>query len=232
MAKRNTHDRNVCWVAWEQHRRTTGICKELGIRLHPITHTGARWRRHAILVKRPLGYTLFVDAHNEAVTPYIHKQRMTKFCARRLLRMADVTIVTNRQLSATVAESGGVPFVLPDPIPEVPHYQSRRLSQQFDIAFISTFAEDEPTATVFEAISRFVGRINLYVTGNRDKLRYRYSGEVPPNVTLTGYLSEPDYWELPNWVGASTYGMDDRFVGLMYGVWRRLCRRSTAWRRK
>jgi hypothetical protein len=70
------------------------------------------------LAMRPwFGYRLVVDAHNEAVEPYILTQGWYRRLTALLLRRADATIVTNRWLSAQVAAVGGHPFVLPDPIP-------------------------------------------------------------------------------------------------------------------
>lgn len=229
MKRFHTSDRVILWVTWEEHRRTSGICRELGIDVYVISYAGAGWKRYIVLAVRtvrlaisvkpdvlivqnpsllltalaavlkwPLKHRLVVDAHNEAITPYIHTGRLVRWLSRLLLRAADITIVTNSHLAEEVAESGGVPFVMPDKIPALPHFEKRPLSDRLNVVFISTFAKDEPTEAVFEAVSRYMDRITLYVTGHEGKLKRRYAAPLPQNVKPVGYLCEHDYWELLN----------------------------------
>jgi len=145
------------------------------------------------LLLRPLwGYRLIVDAHNEAVTPFIHRQRAVLRLARWVLRRADLTIVTNRQLARQVEAHGGVPFVLPDRIPVPPAAESAAAQAGlFRLVLIATFAPDEPIAAIFEAVQGM--DLELYVTGRASAAA---RAAAPANAHFTGYLPEADYWAL------------------------------------
>ena len=74
----------------------------------------------ATAVRGVLGYRLIVDAHNEAVIPFINRQPWVARLAQWVIRRADLTIVTNRHLAERVLRLGGKPFTLPDCIPTPP----------------------------------------------------------------------------------------------------------------
>jgi glycosyltransferase involved in cell wall biosynthesis len=141
-----------------------------------------------------LRYRLIVDAHNEAVVPFINQQRWVKWLSRWVIRRSDLTIVSNRKLAETVERIGGRPFTLPDRIPEPPPAPARILRGIFNVVLIATFAPDEPIAEVLEALRGT--EIDLYVTGDHHKLDPKLVETVPSNVRFTGYLSEGDYWSL------------------------------------
>ncbi len=147
------------------------------------------------VVMRPLfGYRLIVDAHNEAVTPFVNKQRWVRGLSRWVIRSAELTIVSNRQLAQIVEAQSGRPFTLPDP-PAVPRQSAvRRLAGPCNVVLIATFAPDEPMGEVFAAVSGM--DIELYVTGNHRKLQPSLLAEVPPNVHFCGFLAEDEYWGL------------------------------------
>lgn len=171
-----------------------------------------RKRPHALLVQNPslvlaamalalrplLRYKLVVDAHNEAVQPFIHDHWPIPQLARMLLRGADVTIVTNQKLAHVVEASGGRPFVLPDPLPEVPIVASaaRTLEADLDIMVISTYAPDEPIEAIFAAAAQLGPTFRFHVTGNDRKLAPEARARLPVNVRLTGFLPEEEYWAL------------------------------------
>jgi len=148
----------------------------------------------AVVLRPLLRYRLIVDAHNEAVTPFIHQQRWLRWLSRWILRKAELTLVTNGALAAAVATQGGRAFTLPDPIPQTPAPAVSRLRGEFNAVLIATFAADEPVRAVFEAVR--ASNIELYVTGNHRKLDVATAESVSPNVRFTGFLSEGDYWKL------------------------------------
>jgi hypothetical protein len=100
----------------------------------------------AAAVRGVLGYRLVVDAHNEAVVPFINRQRWVARLAQWVIRRADLTIVSNRQLAERVLRQGGKPYTLPDRIPMPPPVPARTLSGTFNVVLIATFAPDEPIA--------------------------------------------------------------------------------------
>src|SRR5690606_6339767 len=75
-----------------------------------------------VLAARPLlgGYKVVMDAHNEAVSPFTHAYWPITSLARRALRRADITIVTNEPLATKVEAQGGHPLILPDRLPTPP----------------------------------------------------------------------------------------------------------------
>ncbi len=148
-----------------------------------------------VLLRRVHAYLLIVDAHNEAVTPYINRQGWIRRLSRWVIRHSDLTIVTNSQLGTLVAGYGGRPFVLPDRIPTPPgEAAAPALSGTFNAVLIATYAPDEPIAEVLEAVRGL--DIQLHVTGNPRKLAARIREGAPPNVHFTGFLEEAAYWGL------------------------------------
>jgi glycosyltransferase involved in cell wall biosynthesis len=220
-------DVSTLWIAWNAHRRTTGLCAAWDIPLHveqsklpgPLrwgelaikTLQLLRISRPAILFVqnpslvltslvvscRPLfGYRLVVDAHNEGVRPFDRPYALVRWLTRRLLKTADVTIVTNDALQEDVLAAGGRPLTLPDSLPVIPESASMtaRDSDTPSIAVIATFRADEPIAEIFAAAATMPD-IRFSISG--PSKRYRgSSGEIPPNVRLTGFLPDSEYWQL------------------------------------
>lgn len=140
-------------------------------------------------------YKLIVDAHNEAVQPYIHDNFLIRSISYFLLKHADLTIVTNNYLAEFVKEKGGNYFVLPDKIPVVECIKSITLpSDSFNLILIATYAADEPIIEIIDAANMLKNNITLYVTGNYTKLKKNYIEKLPKNIIFTGYLSNEDYW--------------------------------------
>lgn len=148
----------------------------------------------AVAARGVLGYRLIVDAHNEAVVPYINRQWWVARLSRWVIRRADLTIVTNRQLAQVVERCGGRPFTLPDRIPTPPAAPARALRGAFNVVLIATFAPDEPVAEVLDAVRGT--EVELYVTGDHRKLDQSVVARVPANVHFTGFLIDEDYWTL------------------------------------
>ena len=100
--------------------RTVGLLVRRRVRVLLVQNPSLILASLAVLLRALLGYRLIVDAHNEAVEPFINRQRWVKSLSRWVIRKADVTIVSNRQLAALVDAWGGRSFTLPDPIPVPP----------------------------------------------------------------------------------------------------------------
>jgi hypothetical protein len=150
----------------------------------------------AVMLRPSLGYVLVFDAHNEAVEPHLHPSATIRSLSYWLLRKANAVIVTNEALARVVRSHGGMPIVLTDPIPEAPPTEKAGLQGPISIVLISTFAGDEPFETVVAAARRLASDAHFYVTGNPARLTEQQRAEIPPNMTLTGFLAEQDYWNL------------------------------------
>lgn len=189
--------------------RKRGIRRYLELAARTIS-TLVRQRPEVLLVQSPsivlallaltlrpfFRYKLIVDAHNEAVEPYLHPTWTILRITRLLLRRADLTLVTNQYLARKVVEHGGEALILPDSIPAPPITKSLELRGEFSLVLISTFAGDEPFSIVVQAMQKMDSGTHLYVTGNPQKLPKEVRDSLPANMTLTGFLSEEDYWSM------------------------------------
>lgn len=153
----------------------------------------------ACLIKPLKGYKLIQDLHSyfswiddaKDLRARVYK-KLSNFC----IRGCDLSIVTNDPLASLIRKKGGSPFVLQDRIPDLPALESRKLSAAHNIVFICTFSEDEPYEEVLRAARGLDESFHLYITGRRPK--NRPFPDIPPNVTLTGFLPDREYLELLN----------------------------------
>jgi glycosyltransferase involved in cell wall biosynthesis len=206
---------NLCrrfgWTYRVIETRSRGVLRYLQLAPRTLAML-ARRRPRVLVVQNPslvltalcvifrpvLRYLLVVDAHNEAVRPFLFTSPPLLWISRMCLRRADVTIVTNDALAGDVKAAGGTPFVLPDPLPEppAPGLFPGGTGTGFRVAVISTFAADEPLEDILRAASRFEGGAEFNVTGNLKRLPQGLREQAPGNVNFTGFLAEADYWAL------------------------------------
>ena len=148
----------------------------------------------AIAVRRLFGFYLVIDAHNEGVRPYDRQGLLVRLLTRRLLKSANVTMVTNVALARDVEAAGGRSLVLYDSLP-VPSVLPAKLEFPApDVAVIATFRPDEPITAIIEAASRMPD-VTFAFSGDARRFRIPETG-LPPNVRLTGFLPDPAYWKL------------------------------------
>ena len=148
-----------------------------------------------VLLRPFFHYRLIVDAHNEAVEPYVHDNILVRGVSRFLMRRADITIVTNEYLADTVRSCGGDAVVLPDRLPEVDAVSPVELSTDtFNLVLIATYAPDEPIMAILNAAAMLQDRLSLFVTGDYTRLDASIRRQLPANIVFTGFLSNADYW--------------------------------------
>jgi glycosyltransferase involved in cell wall biosynthesis len=212
------------WISWNVHRRTTGLCAAWDLPLHVIRSRrgGLRWveqavdtlkllRRHkpailfvqnpslaltvlATLARRVFAYCLVVDAHNEGVRPFHRTGAFAGWLTRRVLRDADMTIVTNAALAPDVSAAGGRALVLPDSLPVPPLVPRPRVMQNApDIAVIASYRSDEPIGAILAAAAT-MPEIRFAFSGDPRKF-IKKGINLPPNVRFPGYLVEKMYWQ-------------------------------------
>lgn len=179
-------------------RRTLALIRERRPRVLIVQNPSIALAFFALLMRWFYRFRLVVDAHNEAVQPFIHTSWPIPALARLLMRRADLTIVTNGKLAGVVTAAGGRPFVLPDCLPAVPLEVNTPpvAGDPMDVMVISTFAPDEPLAEIAAAAERLGDGFRFHVTGNDRKLDPEIRARLPGNVRLTGFLPEHDYWIL------------------------------------
>lgn len=105
---------------------------------------------------------------------------------RFIARHARANIVTNEHWADLVRSWGAPALVMYDPFRDLPQGEPYPLDPGFNVAFISTFAADEPVEAVLRAAS-MLPDVRFYVTGDRAKAP-RVTAGAPPNVTFTGFL--------------------------------------------
>lgn len=100
-------------------------------------------------------------------------------------------------------------FVLPDPLPNAPLSAAHAASVSFNpsrhagpVVFVCSFAWDEPIE-LMEATSRLLPRdIAIAFTGDSRALSRATRGRLAALGRLTGFLSDPEYWQLLRAAGA------------------------------
>ena len=190
LASRHRGLRRYAELAW----RTLGILRREKPRVLLVQSPSLVLVLFVLLVKPFHGFRVVVDAHNESVAPFLHSSRLMRALTRWQLRAADLVIVTNEELAAQVIAARGKPAVLTDAVPDAPRFERIALAGAFRVAIISSFAPDEPIEAILEAARRCGDEIHFYMTGNPARLEEGLRARVPPNLTLTGYLSEERYW--------------------------------------
>ena len=146
-----------------------------------------------VLVLRPFfGYKLVMDAHNEAIIPFLNNNSLFRFLSKTLTRYANLTLVTNPVLAKIVHDNGGKAFILPDILPQF-EYDTKppQLANEFNITFVCTYAQDEPVQEIFKAAELLGNQYQFKVTGRIPK-DFNHATK-PANVMLTDFLSEHDY---------------------------------------
>ncbi len=159
------------------------------------------------VVFKPLfAYKLIVDRHSNFKFDTIDipslKYRIFHLLSRYTVRKADLTIVTNNFLAQVVRDWGGRPFILQDKLPSLPFAGETELEGQRNLALVFSFSLDEPVEEVLLAARRLPSDVVLYITGNWKRLNKSLLEDLPPQVRLTGYLSEKDFQTLINSVDA------------------------------
>lgn len=109
---------------------------------------------------------------------------------KMIARRAVTNIVTNQHWADIVTSWGGHALVMIDPFLELPQGNAYPVLAGFNVAFVSTFAEDEPMDAVMEA-ARLMPDVQFYITGDKRKKTASFFENTPANVTFTGFLS-PD----------------------------------------
>jgi glycosyltransferase involved in cell wall biosynthesis len=107
-----------------------------------------------------------------------------------IARRATTNIVTNNHWAGIVNSWGGHTLVMVDPYLDLPESEPFHVEPSFNVAFVSTFAEDEPLETVLQA-AELLPEVHFYITGDKRKKTARFFENAPPNVTFTGFL-DPD----------------------------------------
>ncbi|MBA3884181.1 MAG: glycosyltransferase [Acidobacteria bacterium] len=135
-----------------------------------------------------------IDAHSGMLLS--KRWRLFRRLQYWLCRRAATTIVTNEHLAELVRDQGGAATIVPD----VPIEYDGEPSPQpplagFVVACVTSFGRDEPVAAMVEAARR-LPHVRFVMTGNPRHGARVLPDELPPNLTLTGFLATPAYGAL------------------------------------
>jgi glycosyltransferase involved in cell wall biosynthesis len=156
----------------------------------------------AVYVYCCLARTPFViDAHSGAFQNprWRHFQRLHFWLCRR----AASTIVSNSSLADLVAANGGRATVVPD-VPvrfEAGDQSLPRRQEVFFVVCVTSFDRDEPIGAMVEAARR-LPQFPFLMTGNPSRGRRVLPQDLPPNLTLTGFIDVSRYGVLLQTAGA------------------------------
>ena len=215
---------NAVWFTWEKQRRNRSMASAVGARLEELDFKGGTLARYWALGRKTFGIvrrekpaivyfqnpsivlatlivsmkvlrltraTIVGDYHNAGVRPPVGR-----FLVPWLVRHADLTIVSNKNLAAIVESMGGRALPMPDPIPALEPAPHRPATASFDVLFVCSWADDEPIAEVLRAAQSLLAtepNLIVAITGRPKLEKIGWRDPVPANVQLTGFLSEHDF---------------------------------------
>ena len=139
------------------------------------------------------GTRLIIDAHSDAM----QRSYWTKpeWLYRWLARRALATIVTNEHFAWAIEAQGGKALVIRDIPTAFPTGGAFDTGGGFSVAVVNTFAADEPLTAILDA-ARELREVSFYVTGRVDRAPEGLVASAPTNVRFTGFLDDPDYYEM------------------------------------
>lgn len=106
---------------------------------------------------------------------------------RFLARHAVTNIVTNQHWAGIVRSWGAHALIMIDPFLDLPDGAPFRRDENFSVAFVNIFADDEPVEAVVDA-ARMLPDVHLYITGDTSRRPAEFIAAAPANVTFTGFL--------------------------------------------
>jgi glycosyltransferase involved in cell wall biosynthesis len=102
-------------------------------------------------------------------------------------RAAAANIVTDDHWAQTVRSWGGHSIVMYDAFLDLPAGQPFAVGSRSNVAFVGTFAPDEPIEELLEAAA-LLPEADFYVTGDTARADKAVLDNASPNVTFTGFL--------------------------------------------
>jgi glycosyltransferase involved in cell wall biosynthesis len=154
------------------------------------------------------------DFHNAGVHP-----PTATFLVPWIVRHCDLVLVSNSNLASTIEAAGGRCLAVPDPLPNMAHatdgstpyppaegaaatsnstgpLDATSHSTPFFVLFVCSWASDEPIVAVLQAARTLQDshpNIKLAITGRPKLSAVGWTGTVPGNVELTGFLKDEDF---------------------------------------
>jgi glycosyltransferase involved in cell wall biosynthesis len=135
------------------------------------------------------GAQFVLDHHSAA---FASTWNWALFIQKFLARRAVTNIVTNQYWADIVHAWGAHALIMVDPFLDLPSGETFSVKPGFNVAFIGTYAPDEPLNAVLSAAAQ-LPEINIYITGDTKRVSRSFLENLPPNVTCTGFLPDGQY---------------------------------------
>lgn len=137
-----------------------------------------------------LGRTRFVLDHHSAAFSSVWNWALPiqRFVARR----AVTNIVTNQHWADIVLSWGAHALIMFDPFRSLGEGEAFAVTPGFNVAFVGTFAPDEPLDAVIRAAA-VLPDVHFYITGDTKRAPKGLLQRLPANVTCTGFLPDAQY---------------------------------------
>jgi glycosyltransferase involved in cell wall biosynthesis len=155
----------------------------------------------ACIIGKIVPISIVVDRHTTFLlsNPKMPFLKRWSFLAmhRFTIKNATLTIVTNEYLAEIVKDLNGTSFVLPDPLPAILPQNRPDTKGIWKFLIPSSYGNDEPIINLLEAAKELQkDDVTFYFTGNYKKYNGDLKNMISPNIVLTGFLSEKEYFDL------------------------------------
>jgi len=135
------------------------------------------------------GARYVLDHHSAAFLPIWERFGAIQ---RRVVRGAATNIVTSEHWAGIVRAWGGAALVMSDAFRELPPGDEVTLGAGPNVAFVGTFAFDEPLDALLEAAASLPG-VRFHVTGDTAVADPAVLAGAPANVEFTGFRPYGEY---------------------------------------
>ncbi|HEY3671117.1 MAG TPA: glycosyltransferase family 4 protein [Acidimicrobiia bacterium] len=130
-----------------------------------------------------------LDHHSAAFLPIWDRFGVIQ---RWVVRGAATNVVTSEHWAEVVHEWGGDTLVMSDAFRELPPGREATLTPGPNVAFVGTFAFDEPLDVLLDAAASLPA-VQFHVTGDTRVADPAVLAGAPPNVTFTGFRPYDEY---------------------------------------
>ncbi len=139
------------------------------------------------------GREYVVDAHHLATTGFWSRVPFGFRFNRFVMNRALTTLVHNQEIERMAGEDGISALTLETKIPDLTGARpTRDGGEDFTVLVPCSFDPDEPIAEIWTA-ARVLTDVTFRLTGNNVRLDPGLKGSTPPNVILSGFLSQTEY---------------------------------------
>ncbi|MGH7549466.1 MAG: glycosyltransferase [Gemmatimonadota bacterium] len=139
------------------------------------------------------GREYVVDAHHLATTGFWSRVPLGFRFNRFVMNRALTTLVHNQEIVRMVREDGISVMTLETKIPELTGPRpAGDPAASFTVLIPCSFDPDEPIGEIWAA-ARVLTDVTFRLTGNHARLDPGLKGSAPPNLILSGFLSQAEY---------------------------------------